>query len=72
MATTEEIKVYSINSCTQFKTVHKQAKDLNGARLITLDQAHTKANRTMEASEKPQIMHSHSERYGHSNSSGET
>ena len=32
--------------------MHKQAKALNGAHLITLDQAHAKANGTTEASEK--------------------
>ena len=32
--------------------MHKQAKVLNGANLITLDQAHAKANGTTEASEK--------------------
>ena len=32
--------------------MHKQAKVLNGANLITLDQAHAKANGTTKACEK--------------------
>ena len=63
LAPTREIEVYLIDACKQFRAVHKQVKDLNGAYLITLYQAHTKANGTTEASEKSQIMHTHSKRY---------
>ena len=52
LESTGEIEVYRIDACKQFKAVHKQAKALNGAHLITLDQAHAKANGTTEASEK--------------------
>ena len=63
LETTEKIEVYLIDACKQFRAVHKQVKDLNGNYLITLDQAHAKANGTTEASEKSQIMHTHSKRY---------
>ena len=52
LATTGEIEVYRLDTCTKFKAVHKQAKVLNGAHLITVDQANAQANGTTEASEK--------------------
>ena len=52
LATTGKMKVYWIDACKKFKEVHKQAKALNGAHLITLDQAHEKSNGTTEASEE--------------------
>ena len=63
LETTGEIEIYLVDACKQFRAVHKQVKDLNGAYLITLDQAHAKANGTTEASERYQIMHNHSKRY---------
>ena len=64
MTTTGEIEVYWIDACQHFKAAHKQAKDLNGDHLITPDQAYVKENGTTEASEKTQITHIHSKRYG--------
>ena len=52
LVTTGKIEVYWIDVWKQFKVVHKQAKVLNGANLITLNQAHAKANGTTEATEK--------------------
>ena len=46
LETIGEIEVYWADACEQFKPVQKQAKALNGAHLITLDQAHAKANGT--------------------------
>ena len=52
LATTGEIEEYWIYACKQFKTVYKQAKALNGTRLITPYQVHAKVNGTTEASER--------------------
>ena len=52
MAPTREIEIYLIDACKQFWSVHKRAKDLNRTRLITLDQAHAKANGTTKVKKK--------------------
>ena len=52
LVTIGKIDVYWIDSCEKLKVVHKQAKELNGDHLITLNQAHAKSNETTEASKK--------------------
>ena len=73
LAPTREIEIYLIDACKQFWSVHKRAKDLNRTRLITLDQAHAKANGTTKVSKKKtQITDSYSKRCGQRNNLSET
>ena len=72
LVTIGKIDVYWIDSCEKLKVVHKQAKELNGDHLITLNQAHAKSNETTEASKKKtHITHSRSKWHEQSDSSSE-